>query len=50
MNMQLVFDSGRKLLHFVADYNSKEIGELLIFKKANINAEDHIDQIIIILF
>ena len=36
-------------LHIAALKNSKEIGELLISKGADINAKDIIDQIIIIL-
>ena len=37
-------------LHYAAGNNSKEIGELLISKGADINAKDIIYQIIIILF
>ena len=37
-------------LHYAAEYNSKEIGELLISKGAHINAIDIIYLSIIILF
>ena len=37
-------------LHWAASNNSKEIGEILISKRADINAKDIIYQIIIILF
>ena len=37
-------------LHIAAQYNSKEIGELLISKGADINAKDIIYQNILILF
>jgi len=47
LKMQLVFDSGRKLLHYAAEYNSKEIVEVLIRKGADINAKAIIYQIIL---
>ena len=37
-------------LHYAAKYNSKEIGELLISKGADINAKDIIYLNLIILF
>ena len=38
------------MLHYVARFNSKEIGEVLISKGADINAKDILYRIIIILF
>ena len=40
----------RTPLHFAAEKNSKEVGELLISKGADINAKDIIYLIIIIVF
>ena len=51
MGFPFVFMGSHKtLLHYAAQYNSKEIGKILILKGADINAIDIIYQIIHELF
>ena len=46
----LKFQKNKSALHYAAKYNSKEIGEILISKGSDINAEDLIDYTIVQLF
>ena len=45
--MQIIFDSGREMLHYATEYKSKEIVEILIRQGAYINAKDIIYQFIL---